>query len=212
MNANSVHLYAITDRHWLNGRTLSSQVREVLDGGATMVQLREKTLDDAEFLAEARELKGICAEFGVPLIIDDRVSIARAVGVGVHLGQSDMDPRAAREVLGPEALIGVSCKTVAQALEAEANGADYLGVGAVFPTATKTDTRVIDRSTLTAICGAVKLPVVAIGGITLQNARELVGTGIAGIAVISALFGAPSPRAAAQALAALNYTTEDILP
>ena len=200
MDANSLHLYAITDRHWLNGRTLASQVREVLEGGATIVQLREKSLDDVEFLAEAREIKGICDAFGVPLIINDRVAIARELGVGVHLGQGDMALREARKMLGPDAIIGVSCKTVVQALEAEANGADYLGVGAVFPTSTKTDTRTIERATLVDICKAVKIPVVALGGITLQNARELVGTGIAGIAVISALFGAPSPRAAAQAL------------
>ncbi|MBR4125291.1 MAG: thiamine phosphate synthase [Victivallales bacterium] len=204
MDANSLHLYAITDRHWLNGRTLASQVREVLEGGATIVQLREKSLDDVEFLAEAREIKGVCDAFGVPLIINDRVAIARELGVGVHLGQGDMALREARKMLGPDAIIGVSCKTVVQALEAEANGADYLGVGAVFPTSTKTDTRTIERATLVDICKAVKIPVVAIGGITLQNASELVGTGIAGIAVISALFGAPSPRAAAQELRSLE--------
>lgn len=200
MDANSLHLYAITDRHWLNGRTLASQVREVLEGGATIVQLREKSLDDVEFLAEAREIQGVCDAFGVPLIINDRVAIARELRAGVHLGQGDMALREARKMLGPDAIIGVSCKTVVQALEAEANGADYLGVGAVFPTSTKTDTRTIEHATLVDICKAVKIPVVAIGGITLQNASELVGTGIAGIAVISALFGAPSPRAAAQAL------------
>lgn len=204
MDANSLHLYAITDRHWLNGRTLASQVREVLEGGTTIVQLREKSLDDVEFLAEAREIMGVCDAFGVPLIINDRVAIARELGVGVHLGQGDMALREARKMLGPDAIIGVSCKTVVQALEAEANGADYLGVGAVFPTSTKTDTRTIERATLVDICKAVKIPVVAIGGITLQNASELVGTGIAGIAGISALFGAPSPRAAAQALRSLE--------
>lgn len=205
MDANSLHLYAITDRHWLNGRTLASQVREVLEGGATMVQLREKSLSDAEFLAEAREIKGVCDAFGIPLIINDRVAIARDVGAGVHLGQSDMGLLEARKLLGPKAIIGVSCKTVALAHEAEANGADYLGVGAVFPTSTKSDARELPRETLVEICHAVKIPVVAIGGITLQNVQELVGTGIAGIAVISALFGAPSPRAAAQAFTAVRY-------
>ena len=205
MDANSLHLYAITDRHWLNGRTLASQVREVLEGGATMVQLREKSLSDEEFLAEAREIKGVCDAFGIPLIINDRVAIARDVGAGVHLGQSDMGLLEARKLLGPKAIIGVSCKTVALAHEAEANGADYLGVGAVFPTSTKSDARELPRETLVEICHAVKIPVVAIGGITLQNVQELVGTGIAGIAVISALFGAPSPRAAAQAFTAVRY-------
>ena len=205
MNANSLHLYAITDRHWLNGRTLESQVREVLAGGATMLQLREKTLGDAELLLEGQSIQRVCEEFGVPLIINDNVEVARQLGAGVHLGQSDMALREARKILGPKAIIGVSCKTVALAREAEDAGADYLGVGAVFPTATKTDTRTIERATLVEICHAVKIPVVAIGGITLQNARELVGTGIAGIAVVSALFGASSPRAAAQALATLHY-------
>ncbi|MBR4519257.1 MAG: thiamine phosphate synthase [Victivallales bacterium] len=204
MNVNFAQLYAITDRHWLNGRTLASQVREVLEGGATMVQLREKTLGDEEFLAEAREIQRLCAEFEVPLIINDNVAIARQIGAGVHLGQSDMGLLEARKLLGPKAIIGVSCKTVALAHEAEANGADYLGVGAVFPTTTKSDARELPRETLVEICHAVKIPVVAIGGITLQNVHELVGTGIAGIAVISALFSAPSPRAAAQAFRSLG--------
>lgn len=205
MDRRKLHLYAITDRHWLNGRTLESQVREVLLGGVTMLQLREKTLAETEFLAEANTIKCVCDEFGVPLVINDNVAIAREVGAGVHLGQGDMELVKARQILGSEAIIGVSCKTVEQALEAESKGADYLGVGAVFPTSTKSDTRTIEHATLVEICRAVRIPVVAIGGITLQNAHELVGTGIAGIAVISALFGAPSPRNAAQAFAALNY-------
>ena len=205
MDRRKLHLYAITDRHWLNGRTLESQVREVLLGGVTMLQLREKTLSETEFLAEANTIKCVCDEFGVPLVINDNVAIAREVGAGVHLGQGDMELVKARQILGSEAIIGVSCKTVEQALEAESKGADYLGVGAVFPTSTKSDTRTIEHATLVEICRAVRIPVVAIGGITLQNAHELVGTGIAGIAVISALFGAPSPRNAAQAFAALNY-------
>jgi len=205
MNDNFLHLYAITDRHWLNGRTLESQVREVLSGGATMLQLREKSLDPAAFLSEARVIQGVCSEFGVPLIINDNVEIAREIGAGVHLGQSDMALREAREILGSEAIIGVSCKTVEAALVAEAAGADYLGCGAVFPTSTKSDARELPRETLVSICHAVRIPVVAIGGITLENVRELIGTGIAGVAVISALFGAPSPRAAAQALAALRF-------
>ena len=205
MDRRKLHLYAITDRHWLNGRTLESQVREVLEGGVTILQLREKELPEADFLAEARVIKDLCDEFGVPLVINDNVAIAREVGAGVHLGQGDMELVKARQILGSEAIIGVSCKTVEQALEAESKGADYLGVGAVFPTSTKSDTRTIEHATLVEICRAVRIPVVAIGGITLQNAHELVGTGIAGIAVISALFGAPSPRNAAQAFAALNY-------
>ena len=206
MDRRKLQLYAITDRHWLNGRTLESQVREVLLGGATMLQLREKTLSETEFLAEAGKIKCLCEEFGVPLVINDNVAIAQEIGAGVHLGQGDMELVKARQILGSEAVIGVSCKTVEQALEAEANGADYLGVGAVFPTSTKTDTRTIERATLVEICHAVRIPVVAIGGITLQNAHELVGTGIAGVAVISALFGAPSPRIAAQAFKSLDFS------
>ena len=181
-------------------------LRRVLEGGATMLQLREKALSPEAFLAEAHGIKAVCDEFGVPLIINDNVEVARQLGAGVHLGQSDMALREARRILGTTAVIGVSCKTVELAREAEANGADYLGVGAVFPTSTKTDARELPHETLVAICHAVMIPVVAIGGITLQNARELVGTGIAGVAVISALFGAPSPRAAAQAFRSLDLS------
>ena len=205
LSPKSLHLYAITDRQWLNGRTLESQVREVLAGGATILQLREKTLTTTQFLGEAIKIQRVCEEFGVPLIINDNVEIARELGVGVHVGPHDMALQKAREILGPEAIIGVSCKTVERAREAAAAGADYLGVGAVFPTSTKTDATAIERQTLCEICRATTLPVVAIGGITLQNAPSLAGTGIAGVAVISALFGAPSPNDAARAFAALQF-------
>ena len=161
---------------------------------------------ERELLSEAQAIQCICEEFGVSLIINDNVEVARRLGAGVHLGQGDMALQAARAILGPTAIIGVSCKTVEQALAAEDAGADYLGVGAVFPTSTKSDTRTIERATLVEICHAVRIPVVAIGGITLQNAHELAGTGIAGVAVISALFGAPSPRVAAQAFRAMDLS------
>lgn len=182
-------LYAVTDRSWLGKKTLAQQVEEALMGGITMLQLREKSLGREEFLAEALEIKKLCDRYSVPLIINDDVEIAGTAGAaGVHLGQEDMDPGKAREILGPDAVIGVSARTVKQALLAQDQGADYLGVGDVFGTATKGDAKRISRATLAEICRAVDIPVVAIGGITAENVRELKGTGISGIAVVSAIF------------------------
>ena len=200
----SLLLYAVTDRKWLApGERLADKVAEAIDGGATFVQLREKHLDRDAFVAEARELKALCAAHRVPFVINDDVSIALEVGAdGVHVGQSDMEAGSVRDLIGPDRILGVSAETVEQALLAERRGADYLGVGAVFPTGSKDDAEAVSHETLAAICAAVKIPVIAIGGITLDNLPTLAGTGICGIAVISAIFGQPNERLAAAALAA----------
>ena len=152
-------LYAVTDRHWLNGRTLYSQVEEALKGGATFIQLREKELDEEHFLEEAKEIKELCRRYQVPFVINDNVEIALAVDAdGVHVGQSDMEAGDVRAKLGPDKMIGVSAQTVEQAVMAEQNGADYLGVGAVFPTGSKADALEVSHDTLIAICKAVKRP------------------------------------------------------
>ena len=174
----SLLLYAVTDRSWLNGETLYSQVEKALQGGATFIQLREKNLDQDHFMEEALELKKLCAAYHVPFVINDNVEIAAKMDAdGVHVGQ-----------LGPDKIIGVSAQTVEQAILAEQRGADYLGVGAVFHTGSKADAEDVSHETLTAICNAVKIPVIAIGGITRDNVTELSGSGICGIAVISAIF------------------------
>jgi len=183
-------LYAVTDRHWLGDRTLYEVVKESLDGGATFIQLREKNLDQAHFLEEAVELKKLCAEYHVPFVINDNVDIALQMDAdGVHVGQSDMETGDVRAKLGPDKIIGVSAQTVEQAILAEKRGADYLGVGAVFPTGSKDDADDVSHETLRAICQAVSIPVIAIGGITVENTPLLKGTGICGIAVISAIYG-----------------------
>ena len=194
-------LYAVTDRHWLNNRTLTDVVRESLEGGVTMLQLREKTLAEPAFLAEAKELQALCREYHVPFIVNDNVDIALAMDAdGVHVGQSDMEALDVRAKLGPGKIVGVSAQTVEQALLAEKHGADYLGVGAVFPTGSKDDADDVSYDTLKAICQAVSIPVVAIGGINRDNVARLADSGICGVAVISAIYGAPDIRAAAQEL------------
>lgn len=182
-------LYAVTDRHWLNGRTLYGQVEEALKGGATFIQLREKDLTEEEFLEEAKKIQQLCKKYRVPFIINDNVKLAKEIDAdGVHVGQSDMEALDVRAQLGEDKIIGVSARTVEQALLAEKHGADYLGVGAVFQTGTKTDAREVEHSVLKEICTKVDIPVVAIGGITQNNVKELSGSGINGVAVISAIF------------------------
>ena len=184
-------LYAVTDRAWLKGETLESQVEKALKGGATFVQLREKELDEAEFLEEAKKLKMLCRKYQVPFVINDNVEIALAVDAdGVHVGQSDMETGKVREKLGPDKIIGVSCKTVEQALLAKKHGADYLGVGAMYPTGTKKDATAVTPEVLSEICQAVDIPVVAIGGINKNRLEPLKGTGVDGVAVVSAIFAA----------------------
>ena len=196
-------IYAVTDRKWLKEEeTLAQQVEKAIQGGATIIQLREKHLCDEEFLAKAKVVKQVTDRYGVPLIINDNVDVAIAVdAAGVHVGQEDMGAGEVRRKLGPQKILGVSAQTVAHALAAQAAGADYLGVGAVFPTSSKDDAVEVDKETLQAICEAVEIPAVAIGGITADNMTQLQGTGIVGVAVISAIFGQPDVKLAAQTLA-----------
>ncbi len=196
-------LYAVTDRCWLRGETLAEQVEKCLRGGATFLQLREKNLDEETFFKEAVEIKALCARYGVPFVINDNVEIARRVGAdGVHVGQSDMEAGRVRETLGPDKIIGVSCRTVEQALFAQSRGADYLGVGAMFSTDTKSDAAVVTVDTLKEICKAVDIPVVAIGGLKIDNIGILEGTGVDGAAVVSALFAQKDIEGAARELKA----------
>lgn len=202
-------LYAVTDRHWLNGETLYSQVEKVLKGGATFIQLREKNLDEEHFMEEAKEIQTLCRKYHVPFIINDNVELTAAIDAdGVHVGQRDMEAGDVRAKLGPDKIIGVSAQTVQQAVEAEKRGADYLGVGAVFPTGTKEDAVEVGKEVLKEICEAVSIPVVAIGGVGANNVEELAGSGISGIAVISALFAQPDIE---QATRDLRSRTEQML-
>lgn len=196
-------LYAVTDRAWLGGRRLEDDVEKALRGGATFLQIREKELDDAAFLEQAKAVKAVAGRYGVPFVVNDNVAVAKAVDAdGVHVGQSDMEAGDVRAQLGPDKIIGVSVQTVEQAVLAEKRGADYLGVGAVFPTATKQDAAEVSFETLREICGTVSIPVVAIGGIHSENVMELAGSGIAGVAVVSAIFAAADIESAAAELAA----------
>ena len=198
-------LYAVTDRSWLNAESLYSQVEKALEGGATFVQLREKHLNHDAFLQEAKEIKELCAKYQVPFVLDDDVELALEVGAdGVHVGQSDMEAGDVRAKLGPDKIIGVSAQTVEQAVLAEKRGADYLGVGAVFHTDSKADVAEVSRETLKAICDAVDIPVIAIGGISKENVSELAGTGICGIAVISAIFAEKDIKKATEKLKSLT--------
>lgn len=184
-------LYAVTDRSWVGKQTLYEQVESALKGGATCIQLREKELGEAAFLDEAVALKKLCGNYGVPLIINDNIDIAIKCGAdGIHVGQSDMEAANVRKAVGEKMIIGVSAQTVEQALAAQSAGADYLGVGAVFPTSTKLDASEVSHQTLKEICAAVDIPVTAIGGINKNNIAELSGTGVDGVALVSAIFAA----------------------
>lgn len=206
---NYLELYAVTDRHWLGNQTLLEQVQEALDGGATCIQLREKQLDEENFLKEAIEIQKLCKEYHVPFIVNDNVEIAKDMHAdGIHVGQSDMEALDVRKALGNDVILGVSAQTVEQAKKAEAHGADYLGVGAVFPTGSKDDAEDVSYETLKAICEAVSIPVIAIGGITQDNVKELAGSGIVGIAVISAIF---AQQHITQATKDLKQATEQML-
>ena len=197
-------LYAVTDRAWTGKQTLYQQVECALKGGVTCVQLREKDLPEAEFLAEAREIGALCRSCGVPFIINDNVEIALACGAdGVHVGQSDMEAGRVRAAVGEGMMIGVSARTVEEALTAQRAGADYLGVGAVFSTSTKLDAEAVSRQTLRDICAAVDIPVTAIGGISKDNILELSGTGIDGVALVSAIFSAEDIEGTCRELRAL---------
>lgn len=201
-------LYAVTDRSWAKTQTLYQQVEQAILGGATFVQLREKELDEDAFIKEAVEIKELCKKHSIPFVINDNVEIARMTEAdGVHVGQGDMEAGDVRATLGEDKILGVSAQTVAQALEAQRQGADYLGVGAVFQTDSKDDAGRVSLETLKQICQAVKIPVIAIGGIGRHNVTELQGSGICGIAVISAIFAAGDIRFAAAKLKELTEKT-----
>ena len=201
----SLLLYAVTDRLWLNGKTLYEQVEEAIKGGVTFVQLREKKLDEESFLNEALEIQKLCRKYNIPFVVNDSVEIARKINAdGVHVGQSDMEAVNVRSILGNNKILGVSAQTVEQALLAEKQGADYLGVGAVFPTGSKADADDVSYDTLKEICSAVSIPVVAIGGINENNVSTLKGSGVLGIAVISAIFAKDDIRSATRELKQLT--------
>lgn len=187
-------VYAVTDRAWIGKMSLCEQVEAALKGGATMVQMREKGLTNdtvQDYLEEARSLRALTERYKVPLIIDDNIKLALLCGAdGVHVGQNDMDAAQARALLGPDKILGVTAKTVEQALKAQEQGADYLGSGAVFGTSTKADALPMTMERLGEICRSVSIPVVAIGGICLENIGKLKGSGAAGAAVVSGIFGA----------------------
>ena len=197
----SLRLYGVTDRSWLRGETLVQQVEKALQGGVTFLQLREKQLQEEEFLEEALKIRELCSRYHVPFVIDDNVKVALRSGAdGVHLGRADMGIQEARRILGEDKIIGLSARTVGQAVQAEKDGADYLGAGAVFGTSTKSDAITLPKGILKEICRSVSIPVVAIGGINSSNLLELRGTGISGAAVVSAIFAAEDIAAAARRL------------
>lgn len=189
LDKNSMTLYAVTDRSWLGDRSLANLVEDSIKAGVTFVQLREKNLGFNEFVELAKEIKIITDKYNVPYVINDNVEVALACNAnGVHVGQSDMEASNVREKIGKDKILGVSVRNVEQAILAENKGADYIGVGAVFPTSTKLDASDVDFDTLKSICNAVSIPVVAIGGINKDNILKLSGSGVNGVAVVSAIF------------------------
>lgn len=198
-------LYAVTDRTWIGDRTLAMDVEEVLKGGVTFLQLREKHMEDAEFLTEAKEIKALCSKYNVPFVINDNVYVAiNCDADGIHVGQEDMEAGQVREKIGKDKILGVSVENVEQAILAEKQGADYLGVGAMFSTSTKLDAYDVSKEELRKICEAVNIPVVAIGGINENNIMELKGTKVDGVAVISALFAKKDIKQATENLRKLS--------
>lgn len=196
-----LHVYVVTDRSWTGKQTLLEQLETALQAGVTLVQLREKGLDQEAFIEEAKAVKALTDRYGVPLLINDNVEVAIACGAaGVHVGQEDLEAGRVRELLGPDKIIGVTAKTVEQARRAEAAGADYLGSGAVFGSTTKKNAKPMTKELLTQITHAVSIPVVAIGGINRHNILELAGTGIAGAAVVSGIFAEEDMEAAVREL------------
>lgn len=200
-NGDSLLLYAVTNRSWTGKQTLQEQVEKALMGGVTCVQLREKDLDEKSFLKEAIEIREICHRYSVPLFINDNIEVAIASKAdGIHVGQNDIPVSEIRKMVGNDFIIGATAKTVEQAQKAEREGANYLGVGAVFPSLTKKEAVCITKEQLKEICASVSIPVVAIGGINLSNMIEISGCGMDGIAVISAIFAADDIKLATQQL------------
>ena len=203
LNKNRCILYAITDRTWLNGRSLEDVVEQSLMGGVDMVQLREKNLDFNSFLESAIKIKKLTEKYGVPLIINDNIEVCRqSKADGVHIGQGDTPLSKAREILGKDKIIGVTAKTIQQALEAQLNGADYLGVGAMFGSTTKKDALPLTFEQLADIRKSVTIPIVAIGGINADNINKFANTNVDGIAVVSAIYGQNDIKSATENLLA----------
>lgn len=201
VNNHAMLLYVVTDRTWLGENNLIDQVEDTIKAGATFVQLREKNISFDEFVLEAVQLKKLTDQYEIPFVVNDNVEVALAANVdGVHVGQSDRNAREVRALIGEDKIMGVSAVTVEQAVLAEQSGADYIGVGAVFATSTKNDAAVVSLETLKKICEAVSIPVVAIGGICEENILQLKGSGIDGVAVISAIFAKPDVYQAAKNL------------
>lgn len=205
LDKSSMLLYAVTDSSWLNGRSLAQDVEDVLKAGATFIQLREKNANYDQMLKLAKEIKALTDKYHVPFVIDDNIDVAVAVDAdGVHVGQSDTEAKKAREILGENKIVGVSAGNLKEAIEAEKNGADYIGIGAMFPTDTKKDHTDITFEQAKEITEAVNIPVVAIGGINKNNILQLKGTGVDGVAVISAIFAQDDRYKAAKELLALS--------
>ena len=186
-----MQLYVVTDRAWTGNKTLYEQIKEALENGVTCVQLREKNLDEASFIEEAKKISVLCRQYNTPFIVNDNVNVAIASNAdGIHIGQEDMGLKDVRKIVGENMIIGISAHTVEEAKFAQENGADYIGIGAVFETSTKNDVDVIPYEKVKSICDAVDMPKVAIGGINAENILKLKGSGIDGVAVVSAIFGA----------------------
>ncbi len=186
-----MQLYVVTDRAWTGNKTLYEQIKEALENGVTCVQLREKNLDEASFIEEAKKISVLCRQYNIPFIVNDNVNVAIASNAdGIHIGQEDMGLKDVRKIVGENMIIGISAHTVEEAKFAQENGADYIGIGAVFETSTKNDVEVIPYEKVKSICDAVDMPKVAIGGINAENILKLKGSGIDGVAVVSAIFGA----------------------
>lgn len=204
LSKDNMLLYVVTDRTWLGNSRLCEQVEEIVQSGATFIQLREKNLDYDSFAAEGRAIRTITSKYNIPFVINDNIEVALAVGAdGVHVGQKDLDARKCRELIGEDKILGVSAQTKEQALLAEESGADYIGVGAVFETSTKTDANPVSFDTLKEICSSVSIPVIAIGGINEDNIQKLKGSHIDGVAVISAVFAARDKKKAVKTLLSL---------
>lgn len=203
-------LYAVTDRAWTDKKNLYEQIEEALKGGVTIVQLREKTLDNDSFIEEAIAIKELCHRHNVPLIINDNLDVALKSGAdGIHVGQEDMKVSEIRNIAGKDFIIGATAKTVFQAKTAELEGADYIGVGAVFSSPTKTNAIRISLDDLKDICGSVSIPAVAIGGINKNNMKEIAGGGMAGVALVSAIFGADNIEEECKELKKLSQSLLD---
>lgn len=205
VNKEAMRLYVVTDRTWLGKNSLAKQVEQTINAGATFVQLREKHLTFDEFVKAAREVKEVTDKYKIPFVINDNVEVAISVNAdGIHVGQSDLEAKNVRELIGENKILGVSAQTVEQALNAQESGADYIGVGAVFSTTTKDDAENVSLDILKEICNAVSIPVVAIGGISKNNILKLSGSGVDGVAVISAIFAQPDIEKATHELLELS--------